>query len=276
MTRLLALLAALLFAGTTSAYEEEADLPAGEWMILEGRSEEAVTWYRTRHAKNPGEWQEGLAEALWARASDLLALEKPDDALPLLREAEQLTRDSERTERIQYLIAYAEKKTTGHAVLEGHRSLVTGDVASALASYERALEDARDEFERRQGRTLVALSLLLKAVVSTDGTQDAERAATVWPAGEALVHDVRKFLWIAPTSPVLRRRLQQALEHLPETGGEQTLTLRGTALCVLERTEEAERSLRGVQRPGWREPLDALLRQAKRLKDWKKAGGKRG
>jgi hypothetical protein len=91
-----AFIAALLFATAASGYEEEAKLPAGEWMILEGRSTEAVTWYRARYAENAAEWREGLAEALRARASDLLALEQPEEALPLLEEAEGLTRDPER------------------------------------------------------------------------------------------------------------------------------------------------------------------------------------
>ncbi len=276
MSRLLALLAALLFAGTTSAYEEEADLPAGEWMILEGRSEEAVTWYRTGYAKNPGEWREGLAEALWARASDFLALEKPDDAMPLLREAEQLTRDPERTERIQYLIAYAEEKTTGHAVRRGHKALLRGEIGAALAAYEGALGDARDDFERDQARTLIALTLLLEATLSTNGRPEAERAAEVWPRGSGLTEDVKHFLSAVRGNGATRQRLGKALDRLEGPSGEEERALRSTALCLLLRTGEASRSIEGLQRPGWRQPLDALLRQAERSKDRKKAGGKRG
>ncbi len=276
MSRLLALLAALLFAGTTSAYEEEADLPAGEWMILEGRSEEAVTWYRTGYAKNPGEWREGLAEALWARASDLLALEKPDDALPLLREAEQLTRDPERTERIRYLIAYAEEKTTGHSVRRGHKALLRGEIGAALAAYEGALGDARDDFERDQASTLIALTLLLEATLSTNGRPEAERAAEVWPRGSGLTEDVKHFLGAVRGNGATRRRLDKALDRLEGSSREEGLALRSTALCLLLRISEASHSIEGLQRPGWREPLEALLRQAERLKDWKKAGGKRG
>jgi tetratricopeptide (TPR) repeat protein len=261
-----AFIAALLFATAASGYEEEAKLPAGEWMILEGRSTEAVTWYRARYAENAAEWREGLAEALRARASDLLALEQPEEALPLLEEAEGLTRDPERLGRIRHLIAYAEGRTTGQSVGRGHKALAFGDVNTALASYERALSLAHDDFEREQGRTLVALALLLQATLSTNSHGAAERAATVWPEGAGLTEDVKEFMGSARVNKALRRRIEASLESLNSSSPEETMILRGTAFCVLERTREAKRALEGIQRPGWKEPLEAMLREAERLK----------
>ena len=260
-----ALLAMLLLAGSVSAYEEEPDLPRGEWLILEGQTEEALAWYRARHATNAAAWREGLAEALAARAADLLARRDPEAALPLLREAEGLSRDPERADRIRHLIAYARGRTTGHSIVRGHRALAMGSFEDAVSAYEQALRDARDAFERKQGRTLVSLTLLLEATLSPNGRDRADRAAELWPGEEGSTEDVQQFLWAARTNPALAGRLDGALQRLDGAPGEEARALRATALCMLLRTGEARRTLSRVERPGWREPLEALLAQAERL-----------
>lgn len=262
-------LLSLLLAWPAHSYEEEPDLPQGELLLLEGRSEEAVAWYRTRLEEEPTpDWREGLAEALTALGADLLALRRQADARRALEEAERLTRDPGRLERIRHLTAYAEQRTTGQGVGRAHGALANGDLGGALAHYERALLDARDAFERRQSATLLAFALLLQGSLSSEPAPLAERAAQVWPLGEPSGEDAEIFLHVAMAHPVLARRLEDALARLAlASGGEEegATAVRGVALCVLRRTREAEAALEELSRPAWREALHTLLGRAQRM-----------
>jgi tetratricopeptide (TPR) repeat protein len=260
-------LLSLLLAWPAHAYEEEPDLPRGELLLLEGRSEEAVAWYRTRLEEEPTpEWREGLAEALAALGADLLELRRPADARRALEEAERLTRDPGRLERIRHLTAYAEQRTTGQGVGRAHGALANGDLGGALAHYERALLDARDAFERRQSATLLAFALLLQGSLSSEPAPLAERAAQVWPLGEPSGEDAEIFLHVARAHPLLGRRLGDALAQIaPAKAGEESAAVRVVALCVLRRTREAEAALGELSRPEWREALQTLLSRAERM-----------
>jgi tetratricopeptide (TPR) repeat protein len=262
-----ALLAALC-AGPARGYEPEPELPRGEWLLLEGRTEEGVRWYRKQYAEEPDEWREGLAEALTAHGAELLGQEHPVEALHSLEEAQELTNDPDRTDRIRHLIAYAEKRTTGHAVFRGHRALVHGDLDLALAEYRRALEDAHDDYERHQSRTLLTYLLLLRATLDPDAAPEAEQAAATWPGETAgTTADAKQFLWAARGRGALEPRLRDALERLEGAGEERISALRTLVLCLLLRNGEAARAFPGVRRPEWREPLLVLMSVATRMED---------
>jgi tetratricopeptide (TPR) repeat protein len=256
----------LLAGGGARAYEEEPSLPEGEWMLLEGRTEEALRWYRARYAEAPGlESREGLAEALTARASELLGRHRPVEARLLLEEASALTREAERADRIQHLIAYAEKRTTGHAVLRGNRALALGDLEAAHDAYEEAVRDARDDFERSQGHTLLSLLGLLRAVVDDGSATEVQRAVDLWPEKGESTEDVQAFLQAARVDGSLMGHLRDAAERLEVEVGDAPTVLRGVTLCLLLRTKESRKVLAQVGRPRWRAPLEALLAHAERL-----------
>jgi tetratricopeptide (TPR) repeat protein len=263
----LLLLAVGVGGGVALAYEEEPQLPQGEWLLLEGRTEEALEWYRVRYIEDPAPaTREKLAEALVAHAAHLLAQHQPVEARRLLDEASGLTRDAERREQIRHLLAYSKERTTGHAVARGHLALASGDLEGARTAYTQALEDAQDAFEERQSRTLLALVGLVHVTVDGGGESEVERATALWPGGAGSTEDVQQLLRAAQTSPSLMRRLRAAADAVQGEGGELQPLLRGVALSVLLRTREA-RGLLGEVPSSRREPLEALLVQAERVQE---------
>jgi tetratricopeptide (TPR) repeat protein len=263
-----------LGAPASHAYEEEPDLSPGEWMLLEGRTEDAVKWYRARYAKRgDAAMREKLVEALTARSADLLGEHRVVEAQRLLEEARGLTRKREQTERIRHLIAYAEKRTTGHAIDRGHRALASGNLEAARTAYAASLEAALDDFERRQSKTLLALLGLLESALGPGAEEDVQRAMGLWPTRGGSTEDVQQFLWVARVNRSLGDRLRAAADRLESDGREGQVAIRTVALCLLLRTREAREALSKVQKPGWREPLEALTRQAERLE---RAGGEPG
>jgi tetratricopeptide (TPR) repeat protein len=258
-------LAVLLASGASVAYEEEPQLPQGEWLLLEGRTKDALAWYRARYADDRGAAaREGLAEALVARAADLLAQHRTVEAQRLLDEAKELTQDPARAQRIGHLTAYGEELTTGHAIRRGNTALALGDLGGARTGYERALESARDAFERRQSQTLLGLLTLIEALLQEGGEPAVGAAVEVWPGDGASREDVQQFLRAARASPTLMGEVGRAARAAPAGASEQPPILRGVALCLLLRTREA-RELLGDVAPARREPLEALLVQAERL-----------
>jgi tetratricopeptide (TPR) repeat protein len=265
MGRLALALTALLASGPLLAYEEEPKLPRGEWLLLEGRTKEAVEWYRAHYAEDPGpESREGLAEALVARAGELMARHRTVDAQRLLEEAQSLTQDPAVAQRIDHLRAYGEKRTSGHSIWRGNEALAWGDLEHARAAYEQALRSAVDEFEQIQSQTLLGLLTLVEALLEGGGDSAVRAALEVWPQRKASREDVQQFLRAARASPDLMKAVGARVRDGSAETGKEPAILQGVALCLLLRTEQAREILPGVA-PGRREPLEALLVQAERL-----------
>jgi tetratricopeptide (TPR) repeat protein len=255
----------LLAGGPSLAYEEEPELARGEWLLVEGRTEEALEWYRARYSEHPApESREALAEALRAHAAELLARHHPVEARRLLEEASGLTRSAERREQISHLLAYAESRTTGHAIARGHRSLAAGDLDGAGVAYARALDDARDAFEKRQSWTLLSLLGLVSVTLEGGGESEVDRATALWPDGGGSTEDVQQLLRAVRASPSLTLRLRAAVDQGQSDAPELPPVLRGVALSLLLRTREARRLL-GEVPSSRRGPLEALLVQAERM-----------
>ncbi|MEE8557334.1 MAG: hypothetical protein V3T14_05560 [Myxococcota bacterium] len=269
MTRLRAVplpLLALLLSGAAIAYEEEPQLPDGEWMLLEGRTAEAVEWYRGRYAEDPSpELREWLAEALLLHGADLVAKQLSAQARAVLQEAALLTHDPERAGHIRHLSAYTEGRTTGHAVWQGNRALARGDPKGAHASYERALRDAQDDVERGQARTLLALNGLLRSALDEEGDVSMEGALLLWPFEASSTEDVQQFVWAATLDSRLRARLKAAEERLAGVDGKASKTLRSVLLCLMLETRKARNSMEGLDEPSARDLLATLIRHAERL-----------
>ena len=233
---------------------------------MEGRTEEALEWYRVRYGEDPApESREALAEALTAHAAHLLAQHHPVEARGLLEEARGLTRDPERLEQIRHLLAYAKERTTGQAISRGHGALASGDLEGARTAYAQALEDAQDAFEERQSRTLLSLVGLVEATLDGGGEPEVRRAVALWPDGAGSTEDVQQLLRAAHASSSLMRSLRAAVHPDHGEAAELLPVLRGVALSVLLRTREV-RGLLGDVPSSQRRPLEALLAQAERAK----------